>query len=113
MPEDKGKKTLGVFLMTLGVLFLLLNSGQFWFGWGAVWPLFPLLAGTLVMRLYTTRRRPNELFAALVLTQLGLFFFVFSVGAVPWSAMATLPAGTRGRGVSRRGSRRAAGRTPR
>ena len=90
MVEYKGKKALGIFLIALGAFFLLLNSGLLWFGWGVVWPLFPLLAGVLVMRFYAVSRRPGELLLGLVLTQLGLFFFVFTVGAVPWSAMSML-----------------------
>ena len=83
-------KTLGVFLVALGALFLAVNSGRLWFGWETVWPLFPFLAGISAMRFYTVARRPFALFIALTLTQLGLFFFVFASGAVPWPAMATL-----------------------
>ena len=90
MAEHRGKRTLGAFLVALGVLFLLVNSGRLWFGWGAVWPLFPFLGGISMMKLYTGGRRPGALFGALVLTQLGLFFFVFTTGAVGWEAMATL-----------------------
>jgi hypothetical protein len=90
MTEDKGKKTLGAILVVLGVLFLLVNSGYLRFGWGTLWPVFPFLAGISMMRLYAARKRSVELFTALLLTQLGLFFFVFTVGAVPWSLMARL-----------------------
>jgi hypothetical protein len=87
MVEDKGKKTLGIVLIALGSLFLLVNLNFLWFGWEAVWPFFPFLIGILMMKLYATQRRPPLLFGGLVLTQLGLFFFLFTAGVAPWPAM--------------------------
>lgn len=90
MEEHRAKKALGILLVVLGALLLLVNLGFLWFGWGVVWPLFPFVAGVLMMKLYASQRRPSLLFGGLVLIQLGLFFFVFTVGAVDWGSMSLL-----------------------
>ncbi|UCG50845.1 MAG: hypothetical protein JSW58_11645 [Candidatus Latescibacterota bacterium] len=84
------REIFGIVLALVGLLFLLVNNGLMWFGWGAIWPAFPLLIGVFVLKLYATGRKPEQLFFGLLATGLGIFFFLFSSGAMSWGAMGTL-----------------------
>jgi hypothetical protein len=90
MKRDRGKGAFGFLLVVLGVLFLLVNSRLVPFGWGATWPVFPFLAGVVFFRLFAGRRRPADLVAAVLLTQAGVFFLVFSTGVLAWPALHSL-----------------------
>ena len=90
MLKSRNREILGIFLAGLGLLFLLVNNGLLWFGWEAIWPLFPLIGGLFLLKVYASGRLPGQLFAGLVLTGLGAFFFVFSTGMIPWGDMRIL-----------------------
>lgn len=87
MPRDKNQEIFGIFLAVLGTLFLLVNNHLLWFGWDALWPTIPFLVGVFLLRVFAARRKPRQLFVGAFLVQFGLFFFLFSSGAVPWEAM--------------------------
>ena len=59
--SEQKRKVTGVGLIVIGVLFLLV-SNNLWLGWGNVWPLFPILAGMLFLRVYARNRTPEILF---------------------------------------------------
>lgn len=84
------RQALGVFMVVIGTLFLLVNNHLLWFGWEALWPVFPLLIGIFLLRVFVTRRKPRQLFTGLFLTMMAIFFFVFSVGLVSWESMDAL-----------------------
>ncbi len=90
MIKNKNQEILGILIAVLGLLFLLVNNRLLWFGWEAIWPMFPFLAGVFLLHLYTTGKQPAMLFWGLSLTQIGVFLFLFSVGILPWDAMRTL-----------------------
>ncbi len=90
MKRERGKGAFGFLLVVLGVLFLLVNNGLVPFGWGATWPVFPFLAGVIFFRLYAGRRRSGDLFAAVMLTQAGVLFLMFSTGVLAWPALHSL-----------------------
>lgn len=90
MLKSRNREILGIFLAGLGLLFLLVNNGLLWFGWEAIWPLFPLLGGVFLLKVYASGRTPEQLFAGLVLSGLGAFFFVFSTGMLSWGEMRLL-----------------------
>jgi len=74
--SEQKRKVTGVGLIVAGVLFLLV-SNNFWLGWGNVWPLFPILAGMLFLRVYAT-------------LLMGVFLLFFSLGIFPWDRMESL-----------------------
>ncbi len=90
MQSVQSPKALGIFLIALGVLFLLLNNGLLWFGWEAVWPIFPLLIGLFLLKVFVGRRKPRQLFTGVFLLLLSLFFFSFTLGIFPWEKMFAL-----------------------
>lgn len=90
MIKSRNREILGIFLAGLGLLFLLVNNGLLWFGWEAIWPLFPLIGGVFLLKVYASGRAPEQLFAGLVMSGLGAFFFVFSTGMLPWGEMRIL-----------------------
>lgn len=87
MQSVQNPKALGIFLIALGVLFLLLNNGLLWFGWEVVWPIFPLLIGLSLLKVFAGRRKPRQLFTGVFLLLLSLFFFGFTLGIFPWEKM--------------------------
>jgi hypothetical protein len=87
MRTDRGKEAFGFSLVALGALFLLVNIGVLPFGWREIWPVFPFLAGVALFKVYAGRRGSGDLFAALTLTQVGAFFFVFSTGLATWPSL--------------------------
>jgi hypothetical protein len=90
MLRKRNQEWLGIFIGGLGLLFLLVNNGLLWFGWEAVWPVFPLLIGVFLLKIYATRRGPGQLFFGLLMTGLSIFLFVFSTGMLDWDMMRTL-----------------------
>jgi hypothetical protein len=90
MLKSRNREILGIFLVALGLLFLLVNNGLLWFGWEAIWPLFPLIAGVFLLKVYASGKRPGQLFSGLVLSGIGAFLFTFSTGMLPWGEMRIL-----------------------
>lgn len=90
MSANRNQKALGVFLIVLGVLFLLVSNRLLWFGWDVLWPTFPLLVGLFLLRVFANRRKPRQLFWGALLAQFGVFFFLFSTHILAWEAMSTL-----------------------
>ncbi|MCZ6766585.1 MAG: hypothetical protein O7D32_06600 [bacterium] len=90
MRSVQSPKALGIFLIALGVLFLLLNNGLLWFGWEVVWPIFPLLIGLFLLKVFVGRRKPRQLFTGIFFLLLSLFFFGFTLGIFPWEKMSAL-----------------------
>lgn len=85
----------GLILIALGVWFLLENFGLVRVDLGSLWPIFPTLfgLGMLVMALVGRRGRRTDEGAVMVgvwALLIGLFFFLFSTGAVSWSEMSRL-----------------------
>lgn len=90
MIYSKNKEVFGVLLALVGLLFLLVSNKLLWFGWGAVWPLFLVLAGGFLLKIFSDRKDPDQLFAGLVLLLLGFFFLLFTTGIRSWESMGIL-----------------------
>lgn len=80
------RRIVGISLMVIGVLFLFVANDIF-LGWGNVWPLFAVLVGIMFLKGYTGSRSAELLFGGITLTFLGVFLFLFTIGAVPWERM--------------------------
>ncbi len=85
----QNKQVLGVVLILIGILFLLV-SNHVLLDWSDVWPLFPLLGGIFLLKLYPFRKQSEVLFAGLTFFLIGLFFLVFTFGMLSWEDMANL-----------------------
>lgn len=90
MRGTRQQEIFGIFLAVLGMLFLLVNNNLLWFGWDALWPTIPFLIGLFLLRIYTRRRKPRQLFLGTFLLQFGVFFFLFSAGILGWETMEKL-----------------------
>ncbi len=86
----KNKEILGLSLALAGLLFLLVSNGIPWFGWDAVWPVFLLLTGGVLLKIFSDKKGPEQLFGGLVLIFLGFFLLLFTAGLQPWGAMVRL-----------------------
>lgn len=73
----------------IGVLFLLV-SNNLWLGWANVWPLFPILAGMVFLRVYARSKTPEMLFGGVATVLMGVFLLLFSLNIFPWSRMDSL-----------------------
>jgi hypothetical protein len=87
--SEQKRKVTGAGLIVAGVLFLLV-SNNIWLGWGNVWPLFPILAGMLFLRVYKRNRTPEILFGGVATLLMGVFLLFFSLGIFPWDRMESL-----------------------
>ena len=87
-PDQKRKMT-GIGLIVIGALFLL-GSNDVWLGWANVWPLFPILAGMLFLRVYSHGKTPEMLFGGITTLLMGVFLLFFSLNIFPWSRMDAL-----------------------
>ena len=83
------RKFTGILLIVIGLLFLMV-SNNIWVGWSNVWPLFPILAGLLLFRVYIGNRSPEMLFGGITAFFCGLFLLLFSLGIFSWSRMEIL-----------------------
>lgn len=83
------RKFTGILLIIIGILFLMV-SNNIWLGWSNVWPLFPILAGLLLFRVYLGNRSPEMLFGGITAFFCGLFLLFFSLGLFSWSRMEML-----------------------
>jgi putative methionine-R-sulfoxide reductase with GAF domain len=86
----RNKEVLGIVLALVGLLFLLVSNNLLWFGWSAVWPLFLVLTGGFLLRIFADKKNPDSLFGGLIFLFLGFFFLIFTTGIRPWNAMAAL-----------------------
>lgn len=86
----KNKEMPGVVLALAGLLFLLVSNRILWFGWDSGWPLFLLLIGGFLLKIFSDRRDPEQLFGGLFLIFLGFFFLLFTAGFQPWDAIVRL-----------------------
>jgi hypothetical protein len=84
----------GLALIGIGVWFLLRTMGFPLPSIGAMWPIFPVLAGLgfFVNWLASPNKREAHgiMIPATITGLVGLFFFAFTLGFVPWSAMGVL-----------------------
>jgi hypothetical protein len=83
------RKFTGVILIVVGIMFLMV-SNNIWLGWADVWPLFPILAGLMLLRVYVGNKSPEMLFGGVSSLFIGLFLLLFSLGIFPWSRMNSL-----------------------
>jgi hypothetical protein len=90
MLKSARKRTVtGIGLIVIGVLFLMV-SNNIWLGWNDVWPLFLVVGGMLLLRVYARSRAPETLFGGIAALMMGVFLLFFSVGIFPWSRMDVL-----------------------
>ncbi|MGD8413102.1 MAG: hypothetical protein PVF33_02650 [Candidatus Latescibacterota bacterium] len=89
MRPDRKRQVTGAGLVVIGVLFLLVSNNLL-LGWGNVWPLFPILIGMLLLRVYTRSRSPEMLFGGVATLLMGVFLLFFSLNIFPWSRMDAL-----------------------
>lgn len=82
----------GLVIIAVGVWFLLSNLGIDTPGMGRLWPVFPMLGGLLFVVMYASGREGDAgiLIPGVAGLLIGLFFFIFTLGIVPWSAMGWL-----------------------
>ena len=83
------RKATGIGLIVLGILFLFV-ANDIILGWGDVWPLFFVFGGLLLLKIYAASRSPEMLFGGITAFFLGVFLFLFSVGALAWERMNSL-----------------------
>jgi len=89
MADERGKRTLAITLIVLGVLFLFV-SNHVVVGWEHVWPVFLVFGGLLLLRLFRARRTPELLFGGLTSALLGIFLLMFTLGIFDWLQMEAL-----------------------
>ena len=82
-----GSVLLGVFLVALGVWFLVRNLGFDLPSLGELWPIFPCLAGAAFFISSIARKNPRLAFPGTAGVLGGLFFFSFTVGPLEWWRM--------------------------
>jgi hypothetical protein len=84
----------GLIMIAVGAWFLLRTLGFRLPGMGQMWPIFPTLVGLsmFVGWLFTGNKRENHgiMIPATINLLIGLFFFGFTMGVFPWSAMGVL-----------------------
>jgi hypothetical protein len=86
----RSQEIFGIFLAILGLVFFLVNNHLVWFGWAELWPTLLFLVGIGLLRVFTRRQKPRQLFLGLFLVQFGVFFFLFSSGIFDWQRMEVL-----------------------
>ncbi|HEX9987190.1 MAG TPA: hypothetical protein VGE45_01780 [Chloroflexia bacterium] len=93
-PYNNGNLIAGVALILLGLIFFVATQGAFNLNWGTIWPVFPMLAGALVLFQALTigdaNRRVGMVFAGTIPFLVGAFFFTVTLGLFSWGDMATL-----------------------
>jgi hypothetical protein len=88
MRDRIGAVWAGLGLVGLGVAFLLAQA----FGWGRIWPIFPLIGGLAFLGSYVATGFTDGglAFIGTAATLIGLFFFGFTLGVWEWANMARL-----------------------
>jgi len=92
MPDTRKRRSIAITLIALGVLFLMV-SNKILLGWVHIWPIFPIGAGMLFLRAWSSRGRREGtwfLFTGSTLSLLGLFLLLFSTGILDWAKLDTL-----------------------
>src|SRR3972149_6453314 len=81
----------GLVLILLGAWFLARNLGASLPAGDALWPLFPIIFGLWLLYRYFSgeRRDPDAVSGGVLFVLAGCFFFLFTWGRWPWSAMGT------------------------
>ena len=85
--RDLNRQIFGIALGVIGLMFLLVNNHLLWFGWGAIWPVFLMLAGVFFLKVFSTQREDMLLFLGVLFLASGVFFFLFSASILSWSAL--------------------------
>jgi hypothetical protein len=84
----------GLIMIAVGSWFLLRRLGFRLPGMGQLWPIFPALVGLSIFVgwLFTPDKRASHgmMIPATINLLVGVFFFLFTLGFVPWSAMGYL-----------------------
>lgn len=79
------KRTItGIGLIVIGVLFLMV-SNNILLGWKNVWPLFLVVGGILLLRVYGRNRTAETLFGGIAALLLGVFLLFFSLKIFDWN----------------------------
>jgi len=88
MRDRVGVVWAGLSLIGLGAAFLLAQS----FGWGRIWPIFPLIGGLAFLGSYVATGFTDGglAFVGTAATLIGLFFFGFTLGVWEWADMGRL-----------------------
>lgn len=93
-PYNNGNMIVGVALILLGLIFFAATQGAFNLNWGTIWPAFPMLAGALVLfQAFTTdnlKRRAEMVLGGTIPFLVGVYFFTFTLGLLPWGDMGNL-----------------------
>jgi len=87
----KGPIIPALFLILLGVYFLLGELGVSIPGWDTIWPVFPLAGGLAFLGGYVfgPRRDPGMLFVGTAATLIGLWFFFITLGPLGYRDLET------------------------
>lgn len=76
----------GLLLIGAGAYLLAANFGMRVPQIGSLWPLLPTLLGIFLLTEAITKNK-DAIFAAVLFTLTGLFFFAFTLGYLPWAEM--------------------------
>jgi LiaF transmembrane domain len=87
----KGPIIPALFLILLGVYFLLSELGIGIPGWDRIWPIFPLVGGlaSLVNYVFGSRRDPGVVFVGTAAMLVGLWFFFITLGPLDYRDLET------------------------
>jgi len=87
----KGTIIPALFLILLGVYFLLNELGIDIPGWDTIWPIFPLVGGLAFLGSYIfgQRRDPGQVFVGTAATLVGLVFFFITLGPLEYRDLGT------------------------
>lgn len=82
----------GLIVVSMGLWFLLNNFGVNVPSLGAFWPIFPIVGGGAALWGYVNSqgRAPEALIPGVIAILIGSFFFLFTLGIVPWETMGVL-----------------------
>ena len=87
----KGTIVPAIFLILLGIYFLLQEMGIAVHGWDVIWPVFPLAGGlaSLGSYFFGERRDPDRVFFGVAATLVGLAFFFITLGPLEYEDLGT------------------------
>lgn len=87
----RGRIVLALFLIALGTYLLLERLGIGIPGWEAMWPVFPLAGGLLLLGgyIFGKRRDAGHVFLGTALTLVGAVFFFITLGPLEYSDLGT------------------------